>query len=118
MEIVFRAAGHLRTACRVSVAIPPASRPLCRGRGRTARTRLMSGSRVIKGWWSKEEGYKRVAGAFTGFRFCRLLCVLSGVATSRRRLRRLENLSGRAFFYTYYTLLVYIAIGSAMMVHT
>jgi hypothetical protein len=100
-----------------SLSLPPASRPLyafAEELHARVHRRVLESS---KGWWSKEKGI-RDSGRAHRIPFRRLLCVLSGVATSRRRLRRLENLSGQAFFYTYYTLLVhtYIAVGLVMMV--
>lgn len=104
MEIVFRAAGHLRTACRVPVAAARVTAIVYVPRSRKNYTRVSMGG---------FEGRLRVGGQKRGVRgggrarripFRRPLCVLSGVATSRRRLRRLENLSEQALSYTHYTL--------------
>lgn len=108
MEIVFRAAGHLRTACRVPVAAArvtaivriPRSRENCTSTG-GFEGRL---GVVVKSERERVDRWVRGSGRARRIPFHRLLCVLSGVATSRRRLRRLENLSDQALFYTYYTL--------------
>jgi len=105
MEIVFRAAGHLRTACRVPVAAARVTAIVRVPRSRKNCTRAVH--RRVRGS-ARGDGQERRgvrgSGRTRRIPFRRLLCVLSGVATSRRRLRRLENLSEQALFYTYYTL--------------
>jgi len=119
MEIVFRAAGHLRTACRVPVAAAHVTAIVRIPRSRENCTRAVHGwvrgsSRGNGG--QDRGGWVRGSGRARRIPFRRLLYVLSGVATSRRRLRRLENLSEQALFYTYYTLFLYISVGPVAMV--